>query len=133
LKSLQCSMKGKIQLCNTVIFPILLYRTATILPTKAFFKKYKKVIFSFLYGEGRREVFSRKIVELDVAHAGAGLQNIENRCNGSFILRFSPLFSIGTGWVRLHVGVTPLERVVPPALSRGTALSRGGYSEASSC
>ena len=86
LKSLQCSMKGKILLCNTVIFPILLYRTATILPTKAFFKKYKKMIFGFLYGEGRREVFSRKIVELDVAHAGAGLQNIENRCNSSFIL-----------------------------------------------
>ena len=83
--NIPCSMRGKILIINTVIFPILFYLAPTFLPNQEFFRQFKTLIFSFLYGEGRREIFKREIIELEKEKGGLGLTDINNKCRAFFL------------------------------------------------
>ena len=80
-------MRGKILIINrpTVIFLILFYLAPTFLPNQEFFRQFKTLIFSFLYGEGRREIFKREIIELEKEKGGLGLTDINNKCRAFFL------------------------------------------------
>ncbi|KAF6024754.1 hypothetical protein EB796_016937 [Bugula neritina] len=83
LKNLSCTIRGKVLLANTVLFPVLYYAAATYLDPSSF-RSIRKTIYSFLYGEGKREVFPRRIVELSREKGGLGMENVEKRCQAIF-------------------------------------------------
>lgn len=85
LKSLACSTQGKVLVANVVLLPVLYYVSSTYLPPRRTCEILTKTIFAFLYGEGRREDFPRKLVHLSRDKGGLGLDEIEQRCKAIYI------------------------------------------------
>ena len=75
-KHLPLSLHGKVLICNTLLFPLLFYVSATYLPTKKFCDRVNKKIFSFIWGEGKSEPISRKVIQTPRESGGLGLADI---------------------------------------------------------
>ena len=75
-KHLPLTLHGKVLVCNTLLFPLLFYVSATYLPSKTFCDKLKKKIFSFIWGEGKAESISRKVIQTPREVGGLGLSDI---------------------------------------------------------
>lgn len=84
VKNMSCTLRGRVLITNTVLYPKAYFTARTYPHTKAFIKKVTGRVYSFLYGEGKREVFKRKIIELDRKRGGLGLDNLERRCISMF-------------------------------------------------
>ena len=75
-KHFPLSLHGKVLICNTLLFPHLFYVSATYLPTKKFCDRVNKKIFSFIWGEGKSEPISRKVIQTPRESGRLGLADI---------------------------------------------------------
>ena len=78
-------------IANTVLYPKAYFTARTYPHTKGFLREIVKQTYSFLYGEGKREVFQRKVIEFDRRKGGLGLDKIGVRCESMFFCRKFPL------------------------------------------
>ena len=74
------TLRGRVLLSNSIIFSQLSYISGVYLPSSKFFEEIRKMIFQFIWGEGRREVISRKTIETTVDNGGLGLVRLKEKC-----------------------------------------------------
>ena len=84
-RTLPCTIKGKVLIANTILFPKLFYVAKTFLPSKVLLALVKRIVYSFLYGEGKAEMFKRDCIELDKDKGGLGLYNLDTFCESIFV------------------------------------------------
>ena len=75
-KHLPLTLHGKVLICNTMLFPLLFYAAATYLPAKSFCENINKRVFSFIWGEGKSEPISRKVIHTPRENGGLGLYDV---------------------------------------------------------
>ena len=97
LAGFSITLRGRVLISNMILISQLNYISGVYLPSKSFFEEVRKRIFQFIWGEGRREVISRKSIETSVKKGGPGLvrmqekwqalhleQNLYRPCSNSF-------------------------------------------------
>ena len=84
IKNISCTLRGRVLITNTVLYPKAYFTARTYPHTKSFIKKITSLVYSFLYGEGKRETFKRKVIEFNRKKGGLGLDVFESRCTSMF-------------------------------------------------
>ena len=84
-KTVPCTIKGKVLIANTILFPKIFFIAKTFLPGKVLLALVKRLVYSFLYGDGKSEMFKRECIELDKDKGGLGLYNLDTFCEAIFV------------------------------------------------
>ena len=84
-KSLVLTLPGKVLLVNTGIIPLFFHMSGVFLPKSETFKPFRKDIFSFIWGEGKRESVARDIVQTSKVNGGLGLVDLERQCKSMYL------------------------------------------------
>ena len=86
VKDMSCTLRGRVLTANTVLYPNAYFTARTYPHTKGFLREIVKQTYSFLYGEGQREAFQRKVNEIDRRKGGMDLDKIGVRCESMFFV-----------------------------------------------
>ena len=115
LAGFSLTLRGRVLIANMILISQLNYISGVYLPTKSFLGEVRKRIFQFIWGEGRKEVISRRIIETSVERGGLGLvkmqeksealhleHNLYRPCSSSFNHQRFLLFAYFFGfWTRM--------------------------------
>ena len=84
------SLKGKIQIINTLAISKLMYLCSVIKPPKRVFSEIKEMVLDFIW-EGKRSKIAYSTLIQPINNGGLGLIDVENKCKGlnmNWIKRF---------------------------------------------
>lgn len=85
LSRLSITLKGKVLVVNALLAPIYYHIASVYLPKPDDIKKLERCFFSFLWGEGKREVLARSVVKTTLENGGLGLVRIEERLRSFYV------------------------------------------------
>ena len=75
-KHVPLTLHGKDVICNAMLFPLLFYAAATYLPAKSFFENINKRVLFFIWGEGKSQLISRKVIRTHWEKGVLGLYDV---------------------------------------------------------
>lgn len=85
ISKLSISLKGKAIIVNTLLMPAYYHLSAVFLPASKQIKSLCKLVFSFLWGQGKLEVISRKIMCTPLASGGLGIVKLPERLQSFYL------------------------------------------------
>ncbi|KAJ8043497.1 hypothetical protein HOLleu_10605 [Holothuria leucospilota] len=93
-KNRHLSLIGKVLVVNTVIYPLFYYIAPVYRMPDSVIKDLSKAVFSFIWGEGKPDLVSRRVISLPKESGGLVLDNLRTKVDALFV---KPLFSLLDG------------------------------------
>ncbi|XP_071849885.1 uncharacterized protein [Apostichopus japonicus] len=87
------TLLGKVLVTNTVIYPLFYFVGPVFRVPDSVVKEVNKAVFSFIWGENKPDLVSRKVIILDRLQGGLGLDSFRNKMDALLI---RPLFTLLT-------------------------------------
>ncbi|PIK34638.1 reverse transcriptase [Apostichopus japonicus] len=87
------TLLGKVLVTNTVIYPLFYFVAPVFRVPDSVVKEVNKAVFSFIWGENKPDLVSRKVIILDRLQGGLGLDSFRNKMDALLI---RPLFTLLT-------------------------------------
>ena len=84
-QTIPCTIKGKVIIVNTILYPIIFYMAHTFLPSAIHTALMKKLAFSLIYGEGKTELIKRRFIELAKEKGAMGLYELKSSCEATYL------------------------------------------------
>ena len=94
------TLLGKVLVINTVIYTLFYYIAPVFAVPGSIIKTVNKLVFSFLWGLGKPDLVSRKVITLPRKAGGLGLDNFRHKLAALFV---RPLFPLLTGQYPTHL------------------------------